>query len=163
MNKFWITDHYTWKLSKIALLYLCNVLHPLMYLEGSPTTCIFIDSVRHWTPNLLIGTSLPTLCLFSFSAEHAFVRIDTIWFFCFVSWSEGLYWHVCSFGICYLLINIYKFLIKDVNWHALPIDEYLQNFQLKMLIKYFQLKLLKLIKNKKTFVRDILCVPRTIQ
>ena len=32
-------------------------------------------------------------------------------------------------------MNIYKFLIKDANWHALPIDEYLQNFQLKMLIK----------------------------
>ena len=37
--------------------------------------------------------------------------------------------------MCYLLMNIYKFLIKDANWHALPIDEYLQNFQLKMLIK----------------------------
>ena len=32
--------------------------------------------------------------------------------------------------MCYLLVNIYKFLIKDANWHALPIDEYLQNFQL---------------------------------
>ena len=60
-------------------------------------------------------------------------------------------------------MNIYKFLIKDANWHALPIDEYLQNFQLKMLTKDVQFKFLKLIKNKKTFVRDILCVPRTIQ
>ena len=32
-------------------------------------------------------------------------------------------------------MNIYKFLIKDANWHAPPIEEYLQNFQLKMLIK----------------------------
>ena len=57
--------------------------------------------------------------------------------FCFVSWSEELYWHVCSFGTNCLWMNIYKFLIKDANWHALPIDEYLQNFQLKMLIKDF--------------------------
>ena len=60
-------------------------------------------------------------------------------------------------------MNIYKFLIKDANWHALPIDEYLQNFQLKMLIKDFKLKFLKLIKNKRPFVQDILCVSRTIQ
>ena len=57
--------------------------------------------------------------------------------FCFVSWSEELYWHVCSFGTNCLWMNIYKFLIKDANWHAPPIDEYLQNFQLKMSIKDF--------------------------
>ena len=57
--------------------------------------------------------------------------------FCFVSWSEELYWQVCSFCTNCLWMNIYKFLIKDANWHALPIDEYLQNFQLKMLIKDF--------------------------
>ena len=85
------------------------------------------ESIERYTP-------LPMLCLLSFSADHTFVRGRHFLIFCFVSWSEGLYWHVCSFNMCYLLMNIYKFLIKDANWHALPIDEYLQNFQLKMLI-----------------------------
>ena len=62
--------------------------------------------------------------------------------FCFVSWSEELYWHVCSFGTNCLWMNIYKFLIKDANWHAPPIDEYLQNFQLineRFLNKIFEI------------------------
>ena len=46
--------------------------------------------------------------LLSFSADHTFLGVGTIWYFCFVSRSEGLYWHTCSFGMHCLLLNIYE-------------------------------------------------------
>ena len=120
--QFWITDHYTWKLSKITLLYLCNVL----YLEGLLTTCVFIDNVRHYVHNFIMTCSLshdimfdeeriywevhpPTHALFAQLFRWPYIcESRHFLIFCFVSQSEGLYWHTCSFGMHCLLMNMYK-------------------------------------------------------